>query len=91
MSDLKIEHFENGIQECTYIITEDGNKQDVCFENDGDYKAITQLRQRIAELEAGLKHIAAQKAERMEASGHKSLKGFEPYDKRKSIVLPSPD
>ena len=30
-------------------------------------------------------------AERMEASGHKSLKGFEPYDKRKSIVSPSPD
>lgn len=39
----------------------------------------------------GVTDTPGTKAERMEASGHKSLKGFEPYDKRKSIVRPSPD
>jgi hypothetical protein len=52
MSELKIEHFENDIQMRTYLITETDGAQDICYEEDGDYKAIRHLQQRIAELEA---------------------------------------
>jgi hypothetical protein len=52
LSELKIEHFENDIQMRTYLITEKDGAQDICYEEDGDYKAIRHLQQRIAELEA---------------------------------------
>jgi hypothetical protein len=49
VTKLKIEHFENDMQMRTYMITEADGKQDFCYEDDGDYKAIRYLQRRLAE------------------------------------------
>jgi hypothetical protein len=49
VTKLKIEHFENDMQMRTYLITEADGKQDFCYEDDGDYKAIRHLQRRLDE------------------------------------------
>ena len=41
---MKIEHFTNGIQESTYVLTAEDGEQYVAYESDLDYKAIAELQ-----------------------------------------------
>ncbi len=48
--ELSIEHFENGIQCATYVITGSAGAQSVCYEGDADYEAIESQQLAINEL-----------------------------------------
>jgi len=50
VSEVKIEHFENDIQDCTFIFTSSDGDQQIAWEGEADYLAIKQLQATIAEM-----------------------------------------